>query len=141
MQDKARVVKTLVAVVVAALLFISISGCDYLLRREPGIGKSIKWTNLPSWSDDRVQDAWVAIDAQCPLAANKDEDWVPICVAVGSLVSPTEKQIRAFLQEYFVPHVIYGKYGKRDGLITGYYEPILNGSLTPSATPRPGRRQ
>jgi len=132
MQDKATVAKTLVVCVVTALLFISISGCDYLLRREPGIGKPVKWTNLPNWSDDRVQEAWTAIDAQCPLAAKKDEDWVAICIAVSSLVSPAENQMRAFLQEYFVPHVIYGKYGKRDGLITGYYEPILNGSLTPS---------
>jgi len=103
MQDKATAVKTLVASVVSAILFIGISGCDYLLKREPGIGKSVKWTSLPSWSDDRVEEAWLAIDAQCPRAAQKDESWVSICVAVSSLESPTEKQKRAFLKEYFVP--------------------------------------
>ena len=62
--------------------------------------------------------------------AAKDSTWVELCAEVEVLTNPTAADVRAFVQKYFTPHKIHAKRGKSDGLITGYYEPILNGSLS-----------
>ncbi len=122
--------KILRLIVITALTAWLLSACNYLTKREPGIGKAVEWSDLPNWNGDAVEQAFLGIQAQCPLMANKQDNWKPICRDVASLEKATPAQVRAFLQQYFTPHRIYGQYGKLEGLITGYYEPILNGSLT-----------
>ncbi len=122
--------KTLRLLVFFILTASLLSACNYLTKREPGIGKEVDWSDLPSWKSDNVKQAYLGIQAQCPRMTKKADVWKPICNAVAALEAPTEGQVREFLQRYFTPHRIYGQYGKLEGLITGYYEPILNGSLT-----------
>ena len=40
--------------------------------------------------------------------------------------------LRRFFQSRFVPHQVLNSDGSGDGLITGYYEPLLKGSRTRS---------
>ena len=60
----------------------------------------------------------------------RDTNWLPICAAADELQNPTSDQAREFFETHFKPHRIHAKGGKTEGLITGYYEPLLNGSLT-----------
>lgn len=122
--------KTRYSLLFVLLTLLSLSACNYLTKREPGIGKSVDWSKLPNWNGDNVAQALVGIQAQCPLMAKQQDSWKPICADVTEIANPTDSQARQFLQKHFVPHRIYGKYGKLEGLITGYYEPILNGSLS-----------
>jgi membrane-bound lytic murein transglycosylase A len=48
------------------------------------------------------------------------------------LRSPTDDEARRFLEEQFVPWRLANPDGGLDGLITGYYEPVLRGSRTRS---------
>lgn len=105
------------------------SACGYLFKREPGIGKAIGWNKLSDWQTDDLTSAWLAMLEQCPRMANKDAAWVGVCESVAALEEPDAARIRQFFEANFKPHKIYGKYGKAEGLITGYYEPVLNGSL------------
>jgi len=110
----------------------ALSACNYLFYPEPGIGKAVKWSELSGWQQDGVSQAWQAIQSQCPRMAKKESAWVELCNEVGALANPTAADVRTFVQKYFTPHKIHAKRGKSDGLITGYYEPILNGSLSKS---------
>lgn len=109
-----------------------VSSCGFLFKRDPGIGGAVSWSKLDNWETDDLTRAWESIGQQCPRMANRNDDWIVICDAVALLVSPDSTQVRSFFETYFKPHRIYGKYGKLDGLITGYYEPLLNGSRTRS---------
>ena len=67
--------------------------------------------------------------SQCPRMGRRDSTWVVLCEEALSLENPNAAEVRKFFETFFQPHRIYGRHGKLDGLITGYYEPILNGSL------------
>lgn len=115
---------------IISMLFVSImlASCGFLHEREPGIGKEISWTKIPQWQRDNLVEAWPAMQAQCPRMSRKSADWEPICASVEQLPNPTTAEVRSFLKRHFKPHRVHGKNGKRDGLITGYYEPVLDGS-------------
>ncbi len=111
---------------IALLLLVA---CDQLFKREPGIGKAVEWSELEQWKNDDQLQAWQAMRAQCPRMIARDSRWKPLCASVDRIEGPDTDTIRDFIEENFKAHQIYGKRGALDGLITGYYEPILNGSL------------
>ena len=121
---------TLRLALILVLTTILTSACDYLFQPDPGIGKAVKWSALPNFRNDNLQQAWLAIDQQCPRMNRREETWIPLCATVASMEDPTDSDIRQFLQANFKPHAIHAERGKTEGLITGYYEPLLKGSLT-----------
>lgn len=124
--------KSIRLTLIFALTTIVLSACHNLFHPEPGIGKPVEWSALPNWIGDDLQQAWQAIDQQCPRMKGRDDVWVSICDEVAKLKNPSDKAVRQFLQSHFMPHKIHGEKGKTEGLITGYYEPLLKGSLTRS---------
>ena len=104
------------------------SGCDYFFKRDPGIGGVVKWSKLDAWVKDDLQESWQALLQQCPRMARKDPRWIQICDDALAMPNPDSTMARGFFEDNFKPHQIHGKYGKPQGLITGYYEPLLNGS-------------
>jgi len=108
------------------------TGCEMLFPSPEGIGKPVTWKDLPGWQDDRHAEAWPALIQGCRRLASK-APWDAICDAAGALPEPGDAQARAFFERWFVAHRIAGERGRRDGLITGYYEPLLNGSLAPTS--------
>ena len=109
---------------------VLLNGCRNLPVPEPGIGEPVDWSALPEWQSDDLSEAWLALDQQCPRMNRRDTNWLPICAAADELQNPTSDQAREFFETHFKPHRIHAKGGKTEGLITGYYEPLLNGSLT-----------
>ncbi len=113
------------------LLIVLLTGCGLFGPKEPGIGKPVKWSKLAGWQQDDLEGSWQALLQQCPRLEKRTQ-WKKICVEALALSSPDAQQIRRFFEEYFEPHRIFGRGGNTEGLITGYYEPLLNGSLQPS---------
>ncbi len=58
-------------------------------------------------------------------------DWAPVCAAARH-VPAQDGEARAFFEKHFRPFAAIANSGA-NGLFTGYYEPELNGSRTPSA--------
>ena len=93
------------------------------------------WSALPGWSNDNVQDAWPAFLASCRALRFRSE-WTQACTAAQVLTAPTADAVRSFFRQYFDPYRVLnpnGYGGPNLGLVTGYYEPLLFGSRTPSA--------
>lgn len=99
----------------------------------PGIGESVSWESLPGWRDDRPAQAWPALLAGCKTLPQRDARWGDICNAAARLTDPDDDTARAFFEVHFTPHVVHPQEDARNGLITGYYEPMLYGSRTRSA--------
>ncbi len=113
-------------VCVAAL---AIAGCTFFMR-EPGIGQPVSWNDLDGWAADRHAQAWPALLHSCSRLDKRDP-WTSICSRARALHEPSDLAARQFFETYFVPHRVIGTRGRRDGLITGYYEPLLHGSRSP----------
>lgn len=113
---------------VLLLLQIGLSGCA-LLSSEPGVSRPLSWHALPGWKEDEISQAWEALQLQCKQAPSQPgvEPW---CQKAAELPAfPSDARLRAFFENQANPHQLHGAWGRSKGLITGYYEPILNGSL------------
>ena len=58
--------------------------------------------------------------------------WQETCTLAISMQQPDGTKLRQFFESRFVPHQVLNSDGGSDGLITGYYEPLLKGSRKPS---------
>ncbi len=119
---------------VVLAIFSLLSACNWFKTREPGIGAAVDWSALPGWTQDRLVDAWPALLAQCPRMQRRDDQWKQLCAIAEQIDPGDEAKIRSFIKTYFQPHEILGKGGSQEGLITGYYQPLLHGSRTASET-------
>jgi membrane-bound lytic murein transglycosylase A len=114
---------------ISALLMLFLQACTGISREpEPGIGEPVTWDQLAGWQSDRHAEAWPALLASCHRLDNED-DWRAICRDARDLGDLTDARARAFFESRFRPHPVIGDNGSRAGLITGYYEPLLRGSL------------
>lgn len=89
------------------------------------------WGDLPGWQDDRLDEAWAGLLASCRAIRQPEVKaaWAPLCAAAQGLgPKPAAAQIRAFLEEHVQPWQVVNADGTREGLITGYYEPLVQGS-------------
>lgn len=103
--------------------------------------QAVSFDSVPGWTTDDVGRAAVPF-CECLSALSADLDADPqnslikkletLCRRASALVrgSATDQQLRAFFEQNFIPHRVMHEYA--DGLLTGYYEPVLNGSRTRS---------
>ncbi|MEK7666377.1 MAG: MltA domain-containing protein [Pseudomonadota bacterium] len=113
----------------AVLVLFGLVGCAGWFAPPPGIGREVAWSKLPGWEQDRHAAAWPALRKGCEKLSARDAAWENICLAVRALESPDDATARSFFEANFRVHRMNPESG-REGLITGYYEPVLNGSTT-----------
>jgi membrane-bound lytic murein transglycosylase A len=89
------------------------------------------WSDLPGWLADDLAAAWPALRQSCKVLPKRKQGelWAPFCAAAESLGKQARtSDVRALLETWLQPHAVSNADGSRDGLITGYYEPLLRGS-------------
>jgi membrane-bound lytic murein transglycosylase A len=110
-------------------LLMTLTGVLSACVSTPGIGKPVSWSALPGWQQGQQAQAWPALQQNCERLATSAASWQGICRDVELLGQPDDNSARAFFETRFVPHKVGGESGQRTGLVTGYYEPLLEGSL------------
>lgn len=113
------------AFLVPALL----AGCISISSKPPGIGAPVPWSALPDWEQDRPAQAWPGLLSSCTRLAARDARWRALCADAELFPEPDDATARAFFETRFVPHEVINESGRHEGLVTGYYEPLLHGSL------------
>ncbi len=91
------------------------------------------WSALPGWRDDTLLSAWNSWLESC-TALKSRPDWQMVCAAAANLQPASDSEVRVFFQAWFNVYQSLQPDGSTQGLVTGYYEPLLHGSLTPSPT-------
>lgn len=96
--------------------------------------KPARWEQLPGWRDDDMKQVWPAFMQSC-RGLRSNPAWSEVCrsAAATTPVPDDAAGIRAFFERHFQPWQINQAEGGTEGLVTGYYEPLLRGSRTPSA--------
>ncbi|WP_210425957.1 murein transglycosylase A [Chromobacterium violaceum] len=91
---------------------------------------------LPSWNDQAVGDSLQGLRQSCRTLQKKPA-WSGVCREAGALADNDADAARRFFENRFTAWKLRDG-GRDSGLITGYYEPLLNGSLNRSErTPWP----
>ena len=91
------------------------------------------YRDLPGWDSDRVQDAWPAFRVGCKALvarARTQSDWQASCAGADAIDENDAAQVRQFFERNFTPYRVSSRDGTDQGLVTGYYEPLLHGSLS-----------
>lgn len=128
-----------------ALLILLLSSCATAQtgrKAEPFFLKSTDFHALPGWTADDASAALPPLQKSCAVIAAGNPsatfgpaafagsyaDWQAVCGKVPADASGA----RGYFEDNFTPYEVRGAAG-RDGLFTGYYEPVLHGSLTRKA--------
>jgi membrane-bound lytic murein transglycosylase A len=109
---------------------LQLSGSQY----EP-----LGWSDIPGWNDDDHLAAYGAFRASCkPIAAQQGPPSESKALGI-SLRDPCRDakgleltdgtKAKAFFEDHFLPLRI-SRLGEGEGFVTGYYEPVLDGSRT-----------
>jgi membrane-bound lytic murein transglycosylase A len=100
----------------------------------------VEWTELAGWSADDHLAAFAAYQASCQALrkTRRTDDRGDIHAALGNAcrnalgLRPRDAHTaRSFFEQNFQP-VRIARLGEREGLLTGYFEPIVAGSRFPS---------
>jgi membrane-bound lytic murein transglycosylase A len=101
----------------------------------------LAWSDVTGWNDDDQLAAFKAFRASCaPIAAQTgapaDDKFLgaslrPPCKAARRAQPGDAAAARAFFEQHFVPLQI-SRLGEDAGFVTGYYEPVVEGSRTKS---------
>jgi membrane-bound lytic murein transglycosylase A len=90
-----------------------------------------RWEQLPDWSSQNFAPSWAAFQQSCRGLKNKP-NWKEVCDLAWQVDATDNAALRAFFETHFTPYQLINPDGSEQGLITGYYEPRLSGSRTPS---------
>ncbi|MFZ6749037.1 murein transglycosylase A [Undibacterium sp. Ren11W] len=89
--------------------------------------KPVSFASLPGWRQDQLTELWPAFMASCSAIKNKPE-WKEPCAIAKDLDAKDNNAILDFFEAFFTPHQVVNADGGNEGLITGYYEPLLRGA-------------
>ncbi len=81
-----------------------------------------------------MRGAWTAFLAECRVVGMRPP-WIAACRAARRTHPASGRAVRAFFERRFRPYRLAVRIGprvERRGLVTGYFEPLLRGSLTPT---------
>jgi len=86
----------------------------------------VPWSDLPGWQNDDLHDAWNAWLQNCmspgPLFSL-------LCRDVRQLILSSDDELRLWMMAHLQPYRIESLDGQSEGLLTSYYEPLLDASL------------
>jgi membrane-bound lytic murein transglycosylase A len=87
----------------------------------------VQWRDLPGWQDyDATQsDAWSAWLKSCQNAATANAH---LCPEIRRLNQANSTEQRQWMMQNLQPYRVEGLQGPTEGLLTSYYEPVLEAS-------------
>jgi membrane-bound lytic murein transglycosylase A len=133
------------SITILALTVMLAKGLIYLNDSYPHLFLSkTTFAQLPAWKDDDHSDALRAFQRSCTeiLKRKPDNafakfpesgtvrDWQTICTAANQLIPNNIITARDFFEKWFEPYQVRNNLSTH-GLFTGYYLPLLQGSLKP----------
>lgn len=105
---------------------------DVKIAPDYSLLKPAKWEDIDGLMQDDLSAAWDAWLQSCSTLSNQSAknkpQWQTACSAAKTLTKPNSATIIAYLTTQFDVYSATSAEGENTGLITGYYEPLLQGS-------------
>lgn len=88
----------------------------------------VDWTEItPMLDKDYLSLSWTAWLRGCQALINRD-DWEDVCLKASSLSSPSDDEVKDYFYTNFNLYQAKQSDDSTEGLVTGYYQPVLEGS-------------
>jgi len=88
------------------------------------------WSDLPGFADDSLFEAWNAWVKGCERPTGP---FAPLCADIRRLSIGSPQEQRSWMQEKLQPFRVESLQGESTGLLTAYYEPVLDASRLATA--------
>ena len=124
---QAEVVRQTGAVVVAPVV-TEVAGT---LNRGVARWVPVAWSDLPGFADDNLFEAWNAWLKSCERPVGT---FAPLCPDVRRLSIGSADEQRAWMQDRLQAFRVESVQGEATGLLTAYFEPVLEANRLPNAT-------
>ena len=102
------------------------------VRTRNAVFKLAGFDELPGWQQDDLRAGWGAFRNSCEALRKRDE-WREICDASQRVPATDTVAMRGFFESRFSLLRILNTDASREGDITGYFEPLLDGQRQRSA--------
>lgn len=102
------------------------------VRTRNAVFKLAGFDELPGWQQDDLRAGWGAFRNSCEALRKRDE-WREICDASQRVPAADTAAMRGFFESRFSLLRILNTDASREGDITGYFEPLLDGQRQRSA--------
>ncbi len=89
---------------------------------------AVHWSQLPGFEQDALHEAWPAWLRSCDKPAPV---WRALCPQLRQLADAPVATRRAWVRERLQPYRVESHEAQTEGLLTGYYEPLLDASRQP----------
>lgn len=89
--------------------------------------KPTTFANIPGWVHDDQRETWPAFLASCDALAARPE-WKEPCAIARGVNAVDLQAVRRFFEAFYLPHQVINADSTSNGLVTGYYEPLLRGA-------------
>ena len=138
----ARCCVLLIAIVFAGAAGLSAANsAELALLKSPDMQyEPVEWTNLDGWAGDDHATAFASFLDSCRALKHRQTSREPtamsdalraVCERAVAAIPLEEDGARKFFEDNFRPLRI-SRLGDTDGFLTGYYEPIIEGSRVPT---------
>lgn len=86
-----------------------------------------KWEVLPEWTTLDLTPSWAALMQSCRVLKSRPQ-WQATCLGAELVDKNDSAAQRSFYEDRLTPFQVFNPDGSEQGVITGYYEPLLKGS-------------
>ena len=90
----------------------------------------VQWGALPGLNDDALHEAWNAWIRSCE---KPHPAFAPLCADVRRMSLASQGERLGWMMERLQPYRVEALNGDAQGLLTGYFEPLVDGSRTQTA--------
>ena len=97
--------------------------------------KPVDWAAVALWQDDKLSETWTAFLRSCSTLVKRTA-WQAVCADAATMTAPDDATVRSFFEQRFQPYQATQEDGSAEGMITGYYEPLLKGDRVRTARAR-----
>lgn len=109
-----------------SFFLISVLMLGACATRSPGVGDPVSWSSLQNWPSDNHSEVWDGFLKSCQKL--DQPQWQSVCLLANNSGDLSDTEARAFFESHFEVRPVFAEDGVAEGLITGYYEPLLQGS-------------
>ena len=86
----------------------------------------VRFADVPGWDDDALHESANGMRESCD-ALRRKQGWSTVCTAFDGVDPRSDAALRAFFESNFNVYKMMSPARQPDGLITGYFEPLLEG--------------
>jgi membrane-bound lytic murein transglycosylase A len=95
-----------------------------------------RFEDLPGWGQDRVAELWPALRLSCATGSAAAAPWATFCAQSRQFFPADDAQARQWLEQRLKVYRLESLEGDAAGLLTGYFEPLIEASRKPTKSRR-----